>query len=154
VKGADKGNEETWKVTVSPSQLLKILQVYGRQRREGQRLEKEQVGKQDESGIQVRVSAEARRRQVVERVSMEIVSRLADNNYPPGGAEAEILGQLSQAFGEPLSLAREPGSGRLRFYVVNSEQGEIVRALGVEDSGRLAEALHELASHFVDQTML
>jgi hypothetical protein len=141
-------------VTVSPSQLLKILQIYGRQRRQGQRLEKEQGGKQGESAIQVQVSAEARRRQVVERVSSEIITRLADNSYAPGGIETEILGRLSQAFGEPLSLAREPGSGRLRFYVVDREQGEIVRSLGVEDSSRLAEALHEIASHFVDQTML
>jgi hypothetical protein len=141
-------------VTVSPSQLLKILQIYGRQRRQGKLLEQKQSGEQDVGGIQVRVSAEARRRQVVERVSSEIISRLADNNYAPGGVEAGILGRLSQAFGEPLSLAREPGSGRLRFYVVNSEQGEIVRALGAEDSSRLSEALHEITSHFVDQTML
>jgi len=141
-------------VTVSPSQLLKILQVYGKQRRPETPVEQDQAGVQDDGGVHVRVSAEARRRQVIERVSSEIISRLADKNYKPGGAETEILNRLNQAYGETLGLAREPGSGRLTFYVVNSEQGEIVRAVSAEESRRLSQDLLEITYSCVDQTML
>ncbi|MBW2061036.1 MAG: hypothetical protein JRI95_05655 [Deltaproteobacteria bacterium] len=141
-------------MTVTLSQIQKVMQVYGKQVRKGVRLKQGSAAEQSKPADQLRVSAEVKRKQVVERVASEIIIHLINGNFQAGGVENEIMTRLSREYGEPLNLSQDIASGQLIFHTVDHERGEIIQTLDNRESGKLAQRMIEITREMVDQTML
>ena len=141
-------------MTISPSQIQKVMQTYGKQVRNGIRIRQGRKIKNDNTETSASVTARAKRRQTVERVAFEIVARLVNGNFQTDSIENEILNRLSREQGESLNLLQDKATGQIVFHVVNDERGEIVRTIDQKESERLMQRLIEITKEIVDQTML
>lgn len=141
-------------MTISSSQIHNVLRTYGKQLRRGARLNRPPPVQPSPGEDQIRISPEAKRAYVVERVAAELIFRLATQEKPAQGVEKEVLSRLNQEYGEPLGLSYDPDRGRFTFHVVDADRGEILRTLDEAESEKLSQRLAEVASEIVNQTML
>jgi hypothetical protein len=141
-------------MTISSQQIHNVLRTYGKQLRRGLRLNRmkqaESVGTPD----QVRISSEAKRMMVVERVAAEILLRLADPVNNKGEVEREIISSLNKEYGQPLRLGFDSEHDRFKFDVIDESTGEIVKSLTSEETMQLNQRLAQITKETVDRTML
>ena len=71
-------------MTVSLSQIQKVLQNYTKQVQRGTRLKEKESTPQGESTVKARISPEVKRKQVIERVASEIIAHLVNRQYQKG----------------------------------------------------------------------
>ncbi|MCB2184831.1 MAG: hypothetical protein KQJ78_00330 [Deltaproteobacteria bacterium] len=145
-------------MTISSYQVQNILRTYAKQLSRGQRMARVRHAAEAALGDQLQFSIEARRKQVIDKITSEIVSnigsRLPGVSQAWGGVEAQALRQLSKEIGRHLDIVQEEGSGRLMFNEVNPASGEVLAELGYEDSARLQERLFEITQEIVDYNMV
>ncbi|MFZ5811270.1 MAG: DVU0524 family FlgM-associated protein [Thermodesulfobacteriota bacterium] len=129
-----------------------MLATYGRQATVARRLVRYRrmlraAGAEDE----VTISREAKRRELVQRVTAEIVENLivAGSENP---VVADIKAQLDEEYGADLIFAYPPEEQDLQIFVLD-EQGQAVELVG-EHKAELLRRLWEVALEKVDETML
>jgi alkanesulfonate monooxygenase SsuD/methylene tetrahydromethanopterin reductase-like flavin-dependent oxidoreductase (luciferase family) len=129
-----------------------MLRTYGRQATTARRLVRYRrmlraAGAEDE----VTISREAKRRELVQRVTAEIVENLivAGSENP---VVADIKAQLDEEYGADLIFAYPPEEQDLQIFVLD-EQGQAVELVG-EQKADLLRRLWEVALEKVDETML
>jgi hypothetical protein len=107
---------------------------------------------------QVNISIEARRKQVIEKITAEIVSnigyRLPALGGGLGGVEDMALKQLSLEYGQNLDIGQDAATGQLQFKVLDPQSGEVVQALGPDDSAKLQERLFVITQDIIDRNMV
>jgi len=137
-------------------QIQNVLRTYGRQlSRRQPRSETER--EPDVSRTDTRPTAEAKRREVVGRVTREMVSRMAHQPRPQQDdvlswwPENGALRRLSEEYGRSLRLTLEGG---IEVFKVVDEEAGTVEALSDEESARLHARLTELTREIVEETML
>jgi len=145
-------------MTITSYQVQNILRTYARQLSRGQRLARNRAAYQAQRNDQVNISIEARRKQVIERISSEIVNSIGNRvpgiNEGLGNIDEQALTRLSLEFGRPLDLARDEKTGEMTFKVVDKEQGQVVETLSPEESGHLADRLYEITQDIIDRNMI
>ncbi|MBW2092236.1 MAG: hypothetical protein JRI34_08970 [Deltaproteobacteria bacterium] len=141
-------------MTISLSQIQKVIQVYDKQTRNGVRIRRGRNVEQGRVEKKIPITSEDKRQQVIERVTTEIMAHLINGNFQEGGVESEIMTRLNQETGETLKLAQDHTTGQLIFHVIDNERGEIIRTLDQQESDRLMQRLIGMAREIVDQTML
>ncbi|MBW1709086.1 MAG: hypothetical protein JRG97_14290 [Deltaproteobacteria bacterium] len=141
-------------MTISLSQIQKVMQIYGKQVRNGARLRQRSGSEQKQVDNSADVSTETKRTEVIDRVTSEIITKLVNGNLRPSDIESKIMTRLSQEFGENLSLIQDSSTGRFVFHAVDYERGEIIQELNEEESGELLQRLIEMTREIVDKTML
>lgn len=139
-------------MTALPYQVRAMLRTYGRQVTTARRLARYRrslraAGAEDE----VRISREAKRRELVGRVAAEIVENCIVTGSDTPVVE-EIKAELEEELGYPLVFAYPPEEQEMQLFRMNAgrEPEEIVG----EEKARVVKRLWELALEKVDETML
>ena len=141
-------------MTITSHQIQSVLRTYGKQLKRGMRLNRIKSVETGQTVDKLEISAEARRRQVVERVASEMVYRLSEPEGRTEGVGLDIMNELSQDYGQPLSISYNGGEGGFDFMVVDSESGEIINEVDPEENQKLNQLLLEITRQKVDQTMV
>ena len=141
-------------MTITTSQIHKVLQTYGRQVRKGDRIRQEKLADQNTKEHTVKLSPEAKRNQVIDRVSTEIINRLINGDYKDGSIEAQVMDSLQKEYDKPLKISQDTQTGMPLFHVVDNEKGEITSTLESEEAGHVLQTLVDLTRNAVDKTML
>ena len=146
-------------MTITSYQVRNILRTYARQLSRAQRLARlKQAGAREQASDQVNISIEARRRQIIEKITAEIVanisSRLPGLRDSWGAVEQEAMNKLSQEYGRPLTIYQDEATGRLRFAVVDPASGGVLERLSAEESAQLEDRLYAITQDIIDRNML
>lgn len=145
-------------MTITSYQVQNILRTYAKQLSRGQRLARTRAASEPRPADQVHISIEARRKQVIEKITSEIVvnigSRLPGMGRALGDVEEQALKQLSAEYGKPLDIFQDEHTGQLMFKVVDPEQGTVTANLGSEESATLQERLYIITQEIIDQNMV
>lgn len=145
-------------MTITSFQVQNILRTYAKQLSRGQRLARRRMASEPQPADQVNISIEARRKQVIEKITAEIVSNIGYRapglGGGPGGLEDSALKRLSQEYGRSLDIGQDENTGVLRFMVREPETGEVVQVLGHEESADLQERLFVITQQIVDDNMV
>ena len=145
-------------MTITSFQVQNILRTYARQLSRGQRLARNRAASQTPANDQVNISIEARRKQVIEKITSEIVTsigaRVPGMAQGMGDLEDQALKQLSQEYGQDLDIYQDPSGGQLMFKVLNEQDGNVVQNLDAEESARLQERLYQITQGIVDSNMV
>jgi len=145
-------------MTITSFQVQNILRTYAKQLSRGQRLARRRMASEPQPADQVNISIEARRKQVIEKITAEIVSNIGYRapglGGGPGGLEDSALKRLSQEYGRSLDIGQDENTGVLRFMVREPETGEVVQVLGREESADLQERLFVITQQIVDENMV
>ena len=145
-------------MTITSFQVQNILRTYAKQLSRGQRLARRRMASESLPSDQVNISIEARRKQVIEKITTEIVSnigyRVPGLGVGPGGVEDMALKRLSQEYGRELDLSQDEATGGLRFLVRDPSSGEVMQTLGPEESAHLQERMFAITQQIVDENMV
>lgn len=145
-------------MTITSFQVQNILRTYAKQLSRGQRLARRRMASEPQPSDQVNISIEARRKQVIEKITAEIVSnigyRVPGLGGGSGGLEESALKRLSQEYGQNLDIGQDESTGVLRFMVRDVETGEVSLTLGQEESANLQERLYIITQQIVDENMV
>lgn len=139
-------------MTAIPYQVSAMLRTYGRQVTTARRLARYRrslraAGAEDE----VRISRDAKRRELVGRVAAEIVENciVAGSDSP---VVAEIKAELEEELGFPLVFAYPPQDQEMQIF--KNEPGRDPELIEGEEKIAAMRRLWELALEKVDATML
>lgn len=147
-------------MTITSYQVQNILRTYARQLSRGQRLARNRAAAESQKADQINISIEARRRQVIEKITSEIVagigSRIPGLREGMGDVEEQALAQLSQEYGKSLDIKQDETTGQLLFLMVDPEapEGGAVSELGREESATLQDRLYVLTQEIIDNNMI
>jgi hypothetical protein len=145
-------------MTITSFHVQNILRTYARQLSRGQRLARNRAANPTTANDQVNISIEARRKQVIEKITSEIVSSIGSRvpgiAQGMGGLEEQALKQLSQEYGQQLDLFQDAESGQLMFRVVDEQTGGVVQNLDSAKSVGLQERLYQITQGIVDSNMV
>jgi hypothetical protein len=145
-------------MTITSFQVQNILRTYAKQLSRGQRLARVRAASEPPAGDQVNISIGARRRQVIEKITAEIVAniglRLPGRESGLANVEEMALDQLSREYGQTLDIGQDEASGQLRFLVKDQPQGEVVKELDAKESARLQDRLYAITQDIIDQNMV
>lgn len=145
-------------MAITSYQVQNILRTYAKQLSRGQRLARSRAASGSAPSDQVNISIEARRKQVIEKITAEIVSnigyRLPALGGGLGGVEDMALKQLSLEYGQNLDIGQDAATGQLQFKVLDPQSGEVVQALGPDDSAKLQERLFVITQDIIDRNMV
>lgn len=147
-------------MTITSYQVQNILRTYARQLSRGQRLARNRAAQEPQASDQISISVEARRRQVIEKITSEIVAgigtRIPGMPEGMGGVEEQALGQLSREYGQTLDLATDESTGKLVFRVIDPEAAgpAAVKTLGPEESAKLQDRLYAITQEIIDKNMI
>ena len=150
---SDKIQEkESYALTAIPYQVRAMLRTYGRQVTTARRLARYRrslraAGAEDE----VRISREAKRRELVGRVAAEIVENciVAGSDTP---VVEDIKAELEEELGFPLVFAYPPEDQEMRIF--RNDPDRDPEAIEGEAKAAIMRRLWELALEKVDETML
>ncbi|MEA4857723.1 MAG: DVU0524 family FlgM-associated protein [Solidesulfovibrio sp.] len=139
-------------MTAIPYQVRAMLRTYGRQVTTARRLARYRrslaaAGAEDE----VRISREAKRRELVGRVAAEIVENCIVTGSDTPVVE-EIKAELEEELGYPLVFAYPPEEQEMQIF--RADDPKIPRELTGEAKTEVFRRLWELALEKVDATML
>ena len=107
---------------------------------------------------QVNISIDARRKQIIEKITAEIVANIGARF--PGlrqgmdAVEKEALNYLSQEVGARLEIYQDEASGSLLFRELDAKTGEEIRTLSRDESRKLQERLFDITQDIIDKNMV
>ncbi len=145
-------------MAITSFQVQNMLRTYAKQLSRGQRLARNRAQVRPAPSDQVSLSIEARRKQVIGKITAEIVAnigyRLPGLGQGLGGVEDQALRKLSEEYGEELDLSQDAENGQFVFRVVDEKAPGMLRDLSEEESERLQDRLFAITQEIVDQNMV
>jgi len=139
-------------LTAIPYQVRAMLRTYGRQVTTARRLARYRRSLQAaEAEDEVRISREAKRRELVGRVAAEIVENCIVTGSDTPVVE-DLKAELEEELGFPLLFAYPPEDQEMRIFKV--EAANAPEELTGEVKTAVFKRLWELALEKVDETML
>ncbi len=136
---------------ITTYQIHNVLRAYGKQLSlnvRGGRHKSITATNRDDS---VTISTEARRKAVIDKVTADIVEKVARYG-PKNGMEQEVLNQLEDEYGNKLTFKQD--DTELVFKVIDEENGEVTKTLSTDDSKFLQYRFKEITKSKVDANML
>jgi len=137
-------------MVISAYQVNNVLRVYGDQLRHNRILSRPK-NTNAHSPDKINISAEAKRRAVIDKVATTIVDRITQNG-PHDNIEKEVFEKLENEYGGHLAIAKKSPTD-LIFKEID-ENGETVNSLSIEDSKFLSYKLEEITKNTVDENMM
>lgn len=128
-----------------------VLRAYGKQLTLSKRGARKEIVTGNNPSDSITISAEARRKAVIEKVTEDIVERVVRSG-PRDMLEKEAFEELESEYGNNL-VPEEDNSAELAFKVVDKEKGEEIRTLSIEDSEIIKNRLQEITKRKVDANM-
>jgi hypothetical protein len=102
----------------------------------------------------IRISPEAKRLQVIDRVASEILFRLTEPKAQWGDVEEEIVTTLSKEYGQTLRLSYNADKEVFQFGVIDEDTGQTIKVLDDEEAAFLQNQLVDITRSVVDRNML
>ncbi len=141
-------------MTITSHQIHSVLRTYGKQLRRGFRLNRMKATNTVESVDRIRISPEAKRMQVIDRVASEILFRLTEPSGQWGDVEKEIVTTLSKEYGQALRLSYNADKEVFQFSAIAEETGETIKVLEDEEAAFLQNRLVDITRSVVDRNMM
>ena len=145
-------------MAITSFQVQNMLRTYAKQLSRGQRLARHKAQARTAPSDEVNISIEARRKQVIGKITAEIVSnigyRVSGAGQGLGGVEGQALQKLSQEYGQELDITPDAESGGFFFRVVDKDSGEVLEELGANESAELQERLFTITQDIIDNNMV
>ena len=138
-------------MNVSTYQIHNVLRAYGRQLSQGRRLLSHKGIGTPKRADRISISAQARRKAVVDKVTSDIVNRIVHEG-PGDDVALEAFKQLEGEYGNSLSVKKR--DSELVFKVIDKENGEVTKTVSIEDSQFLKNRLEEITKGKVDDQMI
>jgi hypothetical protein len=135
---------------ISAYQVNNVLRVYGDQLRQNRISSRTRIGN-NRTPDKINISAEAKRKVLIEKVSSGIVERITQNG-PHEEVEKEVFHKLEDEYGAHLAISRKSPTD-LIFKVID-ENGATMNSLSIEDSNFLRHKLEEIAKDTVHKNMM
>lgn len=138
-------------MTVSTYQIHNVLRAYGKQLSQTKRLSRTRTPVEPNRPDQITISAQARRKAVIDKVSSDIVNRIVQEG-PRDEIEREVFHQLETEYGDRLTVDKK--GSELLFKVIDKDNGEVTKVLSNEDSQILQDRLAEITKNRVNNNMI
>ncbi|MBT8763795.1 hypothetical protein KFV02_07600 [Desulfohalobiaceae bacterium Ax17] len=138
-------------MTINPFLVKSVIRVYDRQLTNGRRIARlKKYLQQSGGGDSVTISQEAKRKQLVERVSREIIENLltSDSNNP---VVQEIKSELEKEFQQKLIFRYPPSGEEMQILKLGPHGPEELKP---EEKDAVLNKLWEITLVKVNETML
>lgn len=136
---------------ISTYQVNNVLRAYGKQLSLSKRGARNKNVMPPNRSDSITISAEARRKAIIEKVTTDIVERIVRFG-PQDVTEQEAFRELEDEYGNNLVLEEDKGP-ELVFKVIDKDKGEETKTLSIEDSKVLRDRLEEITKTKVDANM-
>jgi hypothetical protein len=138
-------------MAISTYQVHNVLRAYGKHLSQSRRVSHNKGLERPMRSDRINISAEARRKAVIEKVTSDIINRILHEG-PGNDMEQEVFKQLQDEYGNSLSVKK--GDSDLVFKVIDKEKGEVTKTLSIKDSKFLKDRLEEITKSKVDDEMI
>lgn len=136
---------------INTYQVHNVLEAYGKQLSLSKRGARNKNVIPPNRSDSITISAEARRKAIIEKVTTDIVERIV--HYGPRDVtEQEAFSELEYEYGKDLVV--EDDGTEFVFKVIDKEKGEETRKLSIEHSKVLKDRLEEITKSKVNANML
>jgi len=139
-------------MVITSYHIQNILRTYSQQLSEGSRLARVRKMDNVDRNDFVKISTEARKRYMIEKISQEMVQNLGSGPERNNTAQ-EILNRLSREYGQPLDVALKEDQG-LVFKVLGQDDGQALAALSPADSEQLKTRLMDITKAVISDNLL
>jgi hypothetical protein len=136
---------------ISDYQIHNVLKVYSKQLTRTQTNDSEKAVDTASKTDKINLSAEGKRRAIIDKVAKDIVSRIMQFG-PKEKVDHEIVSRLKDEFGENVDFDSEKANNFV-FNVIDGNNEKKMSTLEVEDSRFLVNRLEQLAKKVVDKRM-
>ncbi len=145
-----KGNRRLY---IPSYQIHNVLKVYSRQVSQSKIIERQKELSTKTSVDQIDISAEGKRKMIVDKVAADIVDRITQFG-PRDPIEQDIVNQLQNELGEPVESDEENGQDQnFVFNVIDDENKKTTNSLSLEGTHFITKRLEQLAKEEVDRNM-
>ena len=138
-------------MNISTYQIHNVLRAYGKQLSQSRRLLNDKGIAGPKRMDRISISAQARRKAVIDKVTSDIVNRIVHEG-PGDDVALEVFKELEGEYGNNLSVKKL--DSELVFKVIDKENGEVTKTLSIEDSEFLKNRLEEITKSKVDDQMI
>ena len=138
-------------MNISTYQIHNVLRAYGKQLSQSRRLLNDKGIAGPKRTDRISISAQARRKAVIDKVTSDIVNRIVHEG-PGDDVAQEVFKELEGEYGDNLSVKKR--DSELVFKVIDKENGEVTKTLSIEDSEFLKNRLEEITKSKVDDQMI
>ena len=135
-------------------QIHNVLKVYSKQVSQSRILER-QKGLDDKPSVdKINISAEGKRKVVIDKVSADIVDRITQFG-PQDKIEHDIVNQLEDEIGQPVEFSEEDKKKETDFVfnVFDDQNNKKTNTISVENSSFLTQRLAQLVKEEVDKNL-
>ncbi|MBU0991140.1 MAG: hypothetical protein KJ737_01495 [Proteobacteria bacterium] len=132
-------------------QIHNVLKVYSKQVSQTKMIERNKALGKSTSSDKINLSAEGKRKAIIEKVASDIVERIT-NFGPQNDVDYEIVNKLKDELGQEIDF-KQKGDRKFVFNVIDENDNKVKTTLSVEDSNFVIERLDQLAKEVVDKNM-
>ena len=139
-------------MVITSYHIQNILRTYSQQLSEGTRLARTRKMDRVDRDDLVKISTEARKRYMIEKISQEMVQNLGSGLERNNTAE-EILNRLSREYGQPLDVDLKEDQG-LVFKIKGRDDGQVPESLSPAASEQLKTRLMDITKAVISDNLL
>lgn len=139
-------------MVITSYHIQNILRTYSQQLSEGTRLARTRKMDRVDRDDLVKISTEARKRYMIEKISQEMVQNLGSGLERNNTAE-EILNRLSREYGQPLDVDLKEDQG-LVFKIKGRDDGQVSESLSPAASEQLKTRLMDITKAVISDNLL
>ncbi len=139
-------------MVITSYHIQNILRTYSQQLSEGTRLARNRKMDRVDRDDLVKISTEARKRYMIEKISQEMVQNLGSGLERNNTAE-EILNRLSREYGQPLDVDLKEDQG-LVFKIKGRDDGQVPESLSPAASEQLKTRLMDITKAVISDNLL
>jgi hypothetical protein len=139
-------------MVITSYHIQNILRTYSQQLSEGSRLARTRKMDGVDRNDFVKISTEARKRYMIEKISQEMVQNLGSGLERNNTAE-EILNRLSREYGQPLDVDLKADQG-LVFKIRGRDDGQVPESLSPAASEQLKTRLMDITKAVISDNLL
>jgi hypothetical protein len=145
-----KGNRRLY---IPSYQIHNVLKVYSRQVSQSRIVERQKELSTKTSVDKIDISAEGKRKTIVDKVAADIVDRITQFG-PRDPIEQDIVNQLQNELGKPAESDEETEQDQeFVFNVIDAENKKTTNSLSLEGTHFITRRLEQLAKEEVDRNM-
>ena len=146
----NKGNRRLY---IPSYQIHNVLKVYSRQVSQSRIIERQKDLGSKTSDDKINISAEGKRKMIVDKVAADIVDRITHFG-PKDPIEQGIVDQLENGLGKPVESDEAGGKDQnFVFNVIDDENNKTKNSLSLEGTHFITKKLEQLAKEEVDRNM-
>ncbi len=138
-------------MNIAPYQIQNVIRAYG-QRVGRKGLVHLRPSAPKATPDVITISAEAKRRQITERITSEIISRVRGGDAGPD-LSPQVVERLNRELGGRFNiLPDQDRKNGFKFLVIDTDKGEVIRELSPQDTEKLIKRMYAaLESTYVEE---